>query len=36
MSLMLPGAKQLLTASGSNPYIGVAKRAVGNERSGEG
>ena len=33
---MLPGAKQLLTASGRNPYIRVANRAVGNERSGEG
>ncbi len=33
---MFPSTKQLLTASGRNPNIGVANRAVGNERAGEG
>jgi hypothetical protein len=33
---VLPGTKQLLTASGRNPNVGVANRAVGDERTGEG
>jgi hypothetical protein len=32
---VLPGTKQLLTASGGNPNIGVANRAVRDERTSE-
>ena len=32
---LLPGAKQLLTASGGNPHVGAAHRSPRNERSSE-